>query len=159
MKRMRLGGEGNNQTLPLVGDARFAFGAGCVGVLHGGGLSRDEGVLLVVDGMGVGVREPQIRSSGNAAIDGEHGSVVVAGGRALEFVDGAQLRDRTPKRIDARWPRTAQRTRELPRRERVDGVIAARENRSGGIKDGDRSSRSAVPDSHPVPGSDVRREP
>src|ERR1019366_747110 len=49
MKRVRLDGEGGDQALALVRDAGSALGAGHVGILHGGRLPGDEGVLAIVD--------------------------------------------------------------------------------------------------------------
>ena len=98
MKRAGLGREGGDQAITLVGDAGSALGAGGVGILHGGGLSGDERVLAVVDGVGVGEGDAQVGSARDAAIDGERGSVVIAGRRALEFVDGAELRDGAAER-------------------------------------------------------------
>ena len=47
--------------MALVGDARAALGAGVIGILDGGGLSRDQRVLAVVDGLRVGVGEADDR--------------------------------------------------------------------------------------------------
>src|SRR5450755_4306914 len=136
MEEMRFGGEGDDQALALVGDAGSALGAGDVGILDGGGLSGDEGVLAVVDGVRVGIGEAQVGSAGDAAIDGERGSVVVARGGALEFVDGAELRDRAAQRVDAGRRGAVEGTGELPGRKRIDSVVAAREHGAGGIEDG-----------------------
>ena len=136
MKRVGLGGDGGDQALALIGDARSALGTGVVGILDGRGLVGDQGVLAIVDGMGIGVREAEISSAGDAAIDGERGSVVVAGGGALEFVDGAELRDGAAERVDARREGARQRAGELPGGEGIDGVIAALEDGAGGIENG-----------------------
>ena len=69
MEKMRLDGEGGDQALALVGDAGSALSARHVGILNGRRLSGDESVLAVVDGTGVCIRKPQIRSAGDAAID------------------------------------------------------------------------------------------
>lgn len=108
----------------------------CVGVLQSGRLSRHEGILAVVDGVSIAVGEAPIRSASDAAIDRECGPVVIARGGALEFVDGSELRDRACKGFNARRPRTGQRSRELPGRERLDGAKASGEDRSSRIEDG-----------------------
>src|ERR1017187_6314543 len=136
MEEMRFGEEGDDQALALVGDAGSAFGRRDVGILDGGRLSGDEGVLAVVDGVRVGVGEAQVGSAGDAAIDGERGSVVIAGGGALEFVDGAELRDGAAQRVDAGRPGAVESTGELPGRKRIDSVVVAREYGAGGIEDG-----------------------
>ena len=133
---MRLGGEGGDQAVALVGDAGSALGAGDVGILHGGGLSGDQGVLTIVNGVGVGEGDAQVGAAGHAAIDRERGSVVITGRRALEFVDGSELRDGPSERIDARRKWAGQRLGELPGREGIDGIVAALEDGSGGIEDG-----------------------
>jgi hypothetical protein len=68
---MDVSGKGGDQALALVGDAGSALGAGDIGILHGCGLSGDEGVLAVIDRVSIGVGEAQIASTGDAAIDRE----------------------------------------------------------------------------------------
>jgi hypothetical protein len=125
MERMGFGGDGDDQALALIGGAGSALGAGGARILDGGGLAGDQGVLAIVDGVSVGVGEVEIGSTGDAAIDGERGSVVIAGGGALEFVDGPELRDGAAERIDAGREGAGQRLGELPGGEGVDGVVAA----------------------------------
>jgi len=132
----RLGGESGDEAVALVGDAGAAFGIGLVGVLHRGRFAGDEGVLAIVDGVGVGVGEAEIGSTGHAAVDGESCAVVNAGGGALKFVDGAELGDGASERIDAGRERTGQRWRVLPGGEGIDGVVPALKNGAGGIEDG-----------------------
>lgn len=102
MEGAGLGGKGGDKAMALVGGAGATFAGGVVGVLNGGGLAGYEGVLAVVDGVSEGVGETDIGSPSYAAIDGERGAVVDAGGGALEFVDGAELRDGSAQRINAR---------------------------------------------------------
>ena len=125
MEQARLDGEGGDQALALVGDAGPALSAGSVGVLYGGGLARYERVLAVVDGAGVGIREPQVGSAGDSAVDGKRAPVVIAGRGTLEFVDGAELCDGAPERIDTGRIGAGQRLRELPGGKGIDGVISA----------------------------------
>ena len=117
-----LGGEGGDQAMALVGGAGATFGGRVVGVLDGCGLAGYEGVLAVVDGVGEGVGEAEVSSASYAAIDGERGAVVDAGGGALELVNGAELRDGPAQRIDARREGAGEGLGELPGRERVDCV-------------------------------------
>ena len=63
-------------------------------------------------------------------------AVVDAGGGALEFVDGAELRDGASERIDARREWAGQRLGVLPGGEGIDGVVAVLKDRAGGIEDG-----------------------
>jgi hypothetical protein len=106
VKGPRLGGECHNHAMPLVGDAGSALGRRIVGILHGRRLAGDKVVFSVVDRAGIGIGEPQISPASGAAIERERRTVVVAGGGALEFVDGAQLGDGPSQRIDARRPGT-----------------------------------------------------
>ena len=99
-------------------------------------MTGDQGILAIVDGLSVGVGEAQVGSAGNAASDGEGGSLVIARSGALKLVDGAELRDGPAKRIDARRPRTGERAGKLPSGEGIDGVEAAGENRAGGVENG-----------------------
>ena len=105
VERARLRRNSSDQALALVGRAGPALGAGIIGILNRGGLSCDQGVLPVIDGMGIGIGKTQVASASYAAIDGEGCAVVVAAGGALEFVDGAELRDRSSERINTRRPR------------------------------------------------------
>ena len=93
MKGARLERDGSHEPTALVGDAGPTFGVGLVGILHGGGFACDERVLTVVNRARVGVGKAQISASGHAAVDGDSCSVIHAGGGALKFVDGAELRD------------------------------------------------------------------
>jgi len=136
VKGTRLGGKSGDEALALVGDAGTALGVGLVGILDGGGCAGDESVLTIVDGVSVGVREAQISSTSHAAVDGESGAIVEAGGGTLELVDGAELRDGAAERIDARWKGAGERTSVLPCGEGIDGVITVLKNRAGGIEDG-----------------------
>jgi uncharacterized membrane protein len=56
MKRVRLGGDGGDQALALVGDAGATLGAWVIGIFDRGGLAGDESVLAIVDGARVGRR-------------------------------------------------------------------------------------------------------
>ena len=157
MEGTGLGGEGRDQALALVGDAGSALGAGIIGILHGGGLAGDQGVLAIVDGVSIGVGEAKIGSAGDAAIDGESGSVVVAGGGALEFIDGAELGDRASERIDAGRQGAGERAGELPGGEGIDRVVAALKDRTGGIEDGIGQRDRLRQDLRRARESDVRR--
>jgi hypothetical protein len=91
--------------------------------------------LPVIDSAGVCVGEPEISAASDAAVREESRAIVVAGRGALKLVNGAKLGGRTSERVNAGWPRARQRTGELPSRERIDGVIAAVESRTGGVED------------------------
>jgi hypothetical protein len=67
----RLEGEGGDEAVALVGDARSALAVGVVGILDGGGFAGDQGVLAVVNGVGVGVGETEISAARHAAVDGK----------------------------------------------------------------------------------------
>src|SRR5271170_725907 len=136
MKGARLDRESSDEPTALVGDAGPTFGVGLVGILHGGGFAGDERVLAVVDRAGVSEGEAQISAASHAAVDGDSRAVIHAGGRALKFVDRAELRDGPAQGIDAGWERAGLRLRELPGREGIDGVVSVFEDGTGGIKDG-----------------------
>ena len=99
-------------------------------------MTGDQGILAIVDGLSVGVGEPQIGSAGDATCNGDCRSLVIARSGALKFVDGAEFCDGSAERIDARWPGTGQRAGKLPGREGIDSVVAADENGAGGIENG-----------------------
>lgn len=136
VKGTRLGGESGDEAVALVGDAGAALGIGLVGILKGGGFAGDEGVLTIVDGMGVGVGEAEIGSAGHAAVDRNSCAVVEAGGGALEFIDFAELGDGAAEWIDAGREWARQRLRVLPGGEGIDGVEAVLKDGAGGIEDG-----------------------
>ena len=135
MKRVRCSGECCDETLALVSYAGSALGAGHVRILDGGRLPGDESILAVIDGMSVGVRESKVRAASYSPVQGERSSVVIAGGGALEFVDGAELRDGTSERIDAGREGAGQGARELPGGKGVHGVVSAIEDGAGGVED------------------------
>src|SRR5579864_5779181 len=119
--------------MALVGYAWPPLGTRRVRVLHRGRLPGNKRVLAVVDCVRVGVSQPQVDTASHAAIQRERSSGVVAGRRALEFVDGAELRDRASQRIDAGRPRAIERSAERPGCEGIDSVVTARQLRAGGI--------------------------
>src|SRR5216684_3790447 len=128
MEEARLGGESRDPAMPLVGDTGASLSAGKIGILHRSGLTGNQGVLSVVDGMGIGVGQAQVNSASHAAIHGERGPVVETGGRALEFVNGSELGDGPSQGIDAGWKGTVECVAELPGRKRRDGVVTTGED-------------------------------
>src|SRR6202044_3333846 len=105
------------------------------GVLAGGGRSGDQGVLTVVDRVGISVRETEIGAVGHAAIDGESCAIIDARGGALEFVDRAELGDGASEGIDTGRKRTGERLSVLPGGEGIDGVVTVLEDGTGGIEE------------------------
>ena len=136
MEGTRLGGEGCHQSMALVGDTGSALAGRVIGILNCGGRAGDKGVLAVIDGVSVGVRQAQISAASHAAVDGDGCPVVDAGGSALEFVDGAELGDGASQRIDTGREGAGQGTGELPGSEGIDSVKSALKNGAGGIEDG-----------------------
>ncbi len=125
-----------DEAVALVGHAGATLGVRVVGILHRGGRAGDQSILAIVDGVGISVGEAQIRAVGQAAVDGEGCAVVNAGRGALKFVNGAQLRDRSAERIDARRKRAGGRNGVLPGGEGIDRVVSALEDGAGGIENG-----------------------
>src|ERR1022692_113092 len=136
VERTRFYREGGYEAMALVGDAGAALTVGIIGILHGGWRAGDEGVLAVVDGMGVGIGEPEIGAVRHAAVDGEGCAVVDAGGGALKFVDRTELGDGPPEWIDAGREWAGQRSGVLPGGEGIDRVVSALKDGAGGIKKG-----------------------
>src|ERR1700739_2214004 len=101
MEWARLDGNGCYEALALIGRAGSALGAGVIGILNRGRLTSDQGILAVINGLGISISKAQVTSARDPAIDGKGCAVVVAGRGALEFVDGSELRDRPSERVDA----------------------------------------------------------
>jgi hypothetical protein len=64
MEEARLGRKPGDQAMALVGHAGTALGGGEIGILHCGRLTGNQGVLSVVDGMGIGVGKAQVKLRG-----------------------------------------------------------------------------------------------
>jgi hypothetical protein len=62
------GGTRENKTMALVGDAGTALGTWVIGVLDGCWLAGYKSVLPIVDGAGIGVREPKISTVRDATV-------------------------------------------------------------------------------------------
>src|SRR5207248_3645415 len=92
---------GERQPLPLISDTGAALGVRRVGVLDCRRLARHESVLPVVDRMGKGVRQHEIKSAGHAAANRKRRPVVHAGRGTFEDINCPQLRNRPYERIDA----------------------------------------------------------
>ena len=84
---------GKNETVALVGDAGGLFGSSCVAVLHVAGLAGDESVGAVVDGVGPGVAEAEVKAVVETTLQGDSQAVVLTGGFCFKLIDCVQLRN------------------------------------------------------------------
>src|SRR4030088_422957 len=118
VEEARFGGDTADPTVPLVGHTGTPLGAGEIGILHRSWLAGNQGVLSIVDGVGIGVGKAQVDSTSHPAIHRDGGSVVKAGGCALEFINRSELSDGASKRINAGREGTVEGAAKLPARKR-----------------------------------------
>src|SRR5579872_360916 len=85
--------------MALIRDTRPALAVGVIRILDSGWLPSDQCILAVVDGASIRVREPGICSLDHTAVDREGSAAIVTGGCALEFINRAELCDRTAERL------------------------------------------------------------
>src|SRR4029077_3371871 len=103
-----------HETMALVGHTRSALGSGGVGVLHGDRTAGDQRILAVIDRVREGVSQTEVETAGHAAANRNSGTVIDAGSRTVEFIDGTKARDGSCQRVDTGWVRTSHRASHLP---------------------------------------------
>src|SRR5512142_973875 len=81
-----------DEPVPLVRDTGATLRFGREGILDGGRASDDQRVLAVVYGARKGVGEAEVETARDAAAYGDGHAVIDAGRRALERLDGPNLR-------------------------------------------------------------------
>src|SRR6266566_7468156 len=84
------------------------------GILHGSGAAGHQRILAVVNGMGIGIAETEVKAVSHLAAQGDGRALIYARSCTLKDVNRAELRKRPRQRIDARRKWASQGGGELP---------------------------------------------